>query len=95
MGREVWHDTSPAELCSVHLCRASGVVPAMGNPGSGVPGGLDEAIQEYRAAVRLEPAFADAHLNLGIALFVSAIVCAATLAALAIQQLARRRASRC
>jgi protein O-mannosyl-transferase len=35
---------------------------------SKVPGGLPEAIEQYKAAIRIKPIYIDAHLNLGTAL---------------------------
>ena len=40
----------------------------LGNRPGATRGKLDEAIAEYREAIRLKPDYADAHYNLGIAL---------------------------
>jgi tetratricopeptide (TPR) repeat protein len=39
----------------------------LGNAWLGTPGGLDNAIAQYREAVRLQPDYAQAHNNLGVA----------------------------
>ena len=39
---------------------------------AGIPGRLPEAMDHFRAATRIQPAYADAHYNLGVALLLSA-----------------------
>jgi tetratricopeptide (TPR) repeat protein len=64
-----WVDERSLWTSAVEVCPGSAKAHYnLGNVSKEIPGGLPDAIAQYRTAVRIDPDYAQAHVNLGLAL---------------------------